>query len=67
MQGLGTKPDCRLGISVDMQRSLPLPAGGLGERCIKVPGQSLGGGPGGGAHRSSENPGVFNSKNERKS
>ena len=28
-----------------MQRSLPLPAGCLGERC-KVPGQSLGGGPG---------------------
>ena len=32
-----------------------------GERC-KVPGQSLGGGPGGGVHRSSENPGVSNCK-----
>ena len=47
-----------------MQRSLPLPAGGLGA-AVMSPEQSLGegqGGPGGGAHRSSENPGVSNSK-----
>ena len=36
------------------------------KRC-KVPGQSLGGGPGGGAQRSSENSGVSNSKNGLKS
>ena len=41
----------------DIQRSLRLPAEGLGERC-KVQGQS----PGGGAHRCSENPGVSNNK-----
>ena len=52
-----------------MQRSLPLPAGGLGG-AVMSPEQSLGGGregPGGGAHRSYEIPGVFNSKNGLKS
>ena len=36
-----------------MQRSLALPSGGM-ESTVRSPGKSLGGGPGDGAHRSSE-------------
>ena len=47
-----------------MQRSLPLPAWGGGSGgAVRSSGQSFRGGPGVGAHRSSENTGVSSSKN----
>ena len=40
---------------------------GVSRGAVRSPGQSLGGGPGGRAHGSSENPGLSNSKNGLKS